>query len=77
MSTSAEDYRAKAEDALTQLAAATSESERTRLKRAHGCFLRLANHGAEAAARAAMRAPPKIRPEKAPPAPRPQPSYFK
>jgi hypothetical protein len=60
----AEDYQAKAADTLVQLAAATSEAERTRLKRAHGAYLRLASHGAEAAARAAVRPPPKIAPEK-------------
>jgi hypothetical protein len=60
----AEDYQAKAEETLVQLAAATSEAERTRLKRAHGAYLRLASHGAEAAARAAIRPPPRIAPEK-------------
>jgi hypothetical protein len=60
----AEDYQAKAADALVQLGEAKSEGERTRLKRAHGVYLRLATHGAEAAARAAMRPPPKIAPEK-------------
>ena len=63
MSTS-EDYLAKAEETLAQLAAATSESERTRLRRAHGAYLKLASHGAEAAERAAMRPPPRIVPEK-------------
>lgn len=72
-----EDYEAKAADALAQLETATSEPERQRLKRAHGCFLKLASHGEEAAARAAMRAPPRIRPEKAPPPPAPSASYFK
>ena len=60
----AEDYQAKAAEALVQLAEATSEAERTRLKRAHGAYLRLASHGAEAAARAAVRPPPRIAPEK-------------
>jgi len=60
----AEDYRAKAADALVQLGEATSEGERNRLKRAHGVYLKLASHGAEAAARAALRPPPKIMPEK-------------
>ena len=60
----AEDYQAKAADALVQLGAATSEAERTRLKRAHGVYLRLASHGAEAAVRAAMRPPARIAPEK-------------
>lgn len=77
MAMTAEEYRAKAAEALTQLAEAKSEAERTRLKRAHGCFLKLASHGEEAATRAAMRAPPRIKPEKPAPAPRPQPSYFK
>jgi hypothetical protein len=63
MSTS-EDYQAKAEETLAQLAAATSESERTRLRRAHGAYLKLVSHGAEAAERAAMRPPPRIVPEK-------------
>lgn len=63
MSTS-EDYLAKAEEALAQLAAATSESERTRLRRAHGAYMKLVSHGAEAAERAAMRPPPRIIPEK-------------
>jgi len=74
--TTAEDYQAKADEALAQLALATSEAERTRLKRAHGCFLKLASHGAEAAARARVR-PERIRPEKAPPAPPRAASYFK
>lgn len=72
-----EDYQAKAADALVQLAAATSESERQRLKRAHGVYLKLATHHAEAAERAAMKPPPKIKPEKpATPGPRPNASYF-
>ncbi len=61
---SSEDYQAKAADALVQLGEAKSEGERTRLKRAHGVYLRLASHGAEAAARAAMRPPARIEPEK-------------
>lgn len=72
-----EDYEAKAAEALAQLETTTSEPERQRLKRAHGCFLKLASHGEEAAARAAMRAPPRIRPEKTPPPPAPSASYFK
>ena len=76
MTTTAEDYRAKADEALAQLAVATSDAERTRLKRAHGCFLKLATHGAEAAARAQVR-PERIRPEKAPPAAPRAASYFK
>ncbi|HYD36533.1 MAG TPA: hypothetical protein VEA60_02900 [Allosphingosinicella sp.] len=72
-----EDYQAKADEALAQLAEATSEAERQRLRRAHGAYLKLASHGAEAAARAAMRPPPKPRPEKQAPPPRPGASYFK
>jgi hypothetical protein len=77
MTVTPEEYQAKAAEALVQLADAKSESERMRLKRAHGCFLKLASHGAEAAARAAMRPAPKIKPEKAAPAARPGASYFK
>lgn len=78
MSGTREDYEAKAADALAQLETATSEGERQRLKRAYGCFQKLASHGEEAAARAAMRAPPRIKAEKpaTAPAPRTQ-SYFK
>ena len=77
MTMTPEDYQAKAADALVQLAAATSEGERHRLKRAHGVYLRLANHEAEAAVRAAMKPAPRIKPEKpATPAPRPNASYF-
>lgn len=63
MSTS-EDYAAKAADALVQLGDAQSEAERTRLKRAHGAYLRLSKHGAEAAERAAAGPPPKLKAEK-------------
>ena len=73
----AEEYQAKADEALTQLGEAKSEPERLRLRRAHGAYLKLASHGAEAAARAAMRAPPKPRPEKQAPQARPGASYFK
>ena len=59
-----EEYQAKAAETLVQLGEATSEAERTRLKRAHGAYLKLATHGAEAAERAAMKPAPKIRPEK-------------
>jgi len=59
-----EEYQAKAEEALEQLAAATSEAERVRLRRAHGAYLKLASHGAEAAERATMRPAPRIVPEK-------------
>ena len=77
MAMTPEDYQAKAADTLVALAAATSEGERQRLKRAHGVYLKLASHHAEAAERAAMKPPPKIRPEKpAPDRPRPNASYF-
>lgn len=72
-----EDYEAKAAEALVQLGEAKSEAERSRLRRAHGCFLKLASHGDEAAARAAMRAPARIKPEKQPPAAPRGASYFK
>ena len=64
MTTTPEEYQAKAADTLVQLEAATSESERVRLRRAHGAYLKLATHGAEAAERAAMRPAPRIIPEK-------------
>jgi hypothetical protein len=73
----AEEYQAKADEALVQLGEATNEAERQRLRRAHGAYLKLASHGAEAAARAERRAPPKPRPEKQAPAARPGQSYFK
>ena len=80
MSTTPEDYQAKAEEALVQLKDAKSESERQRLRRAHGAYLKLATHGAEAAERASRRSEPRIRPEKQPissgASPRMQ-SYFK
>ena len=69
MTTTPEEYQAKADAALAQLAEAKTDAERLRLKRAHGAYVKLATHGAEAAERAAMRAPPKIRPEKPPAAP--------
>ena len=72
-----EDYEAKAAEALAQLETTTNEAERQRLKRAHGCFLKLASHGEEAAARAAMRPPGRIAPEKPAPAPVRTTSYFK
>ncbi len=71
-----EDYEAKAAETLVQLGEGKSDAERSRLRRAHGCFLKLASHGEEAAARAAMRAPPKPKPENHPPPPRAA-SYFK
>lgn len=77
MTTTAEEYQAKAAETLVQLKAATSEAERARLRRAHGVYKKLSTHGAEAAARAEMKPEPRIRPEKqplAPPAPR---NYFK
>ena len=64
--TSAEEYLAKAEEALAQLREAKTQGERTRLQRAHGAYLKLASHGAEAAARAAARPPRRILPEKQP-----------
>ena len=73
MSTS-EDYQAKAAETLVQLGEAKTEAERTRLRRAHGVYLKLSTHGAEAAERAAMKAPPKIKPEKQP-IPTPGPSF--
>ena len=69
MTTTPEEYLAKAADAEAQLADAKTDAERTRLRRAHGVYLKLATHGAEAAERAAMRPAPKIRPEKQPPEP--------
>lgn len=73
-----EDYTAKAADALAQLGEAKSESERTRLRRAHGAYLRLSRHGAEAAERAAAGPGPKIKPEKPAAASHPAPvtRYF-
>lgn len=59
-----QEYLDRAEEALVELAAAKSEAERTRLKRAHGVYLRLSTHEAEAAARAAMSPAPRIVPEK-------------
>lgn len=72
-----EEYQAKADEALAQLGEAKSEAERQRLRRAHGAYLKLASPGAEAAARAAMRPPPKPRAEKQAPPARPGASYFK
>lgn len=60
----AEDYQAKAAEALVQLGEAKSEAERTRLRRAHGVYLKLSTHGAEAAERAAAKPPKRIVPEK-------------
>jgi hypothetical protein len=74
----AEDYSEKATAALVQLAAATSEAERVRLRRAHGAYMMLSRHGAEAAERAALSKAPKIKPEKptAAAAARDAPRYF-
>jgi hypothetical protein len=58
------DYLAQAAETLVQLKAATNEGERARLRRAHGVYLKLSTHGAEAAERAAMAPPPRIRPER-------------
>ena len=66
MSTTPEEYLAKAADALVQLKDAKSESERHRLKRMHGTYMKLSTHAEEAAARAAMRPAPRIIPEKQP-----------
>ena len=64
MPTTPEEYLAKAAEAEAQLAEAKTDAERTRLKRAHGAYLKLATHGAEAADRAAMKRPARIVPEK-------------
>ena len=66
MATTSQEYLAKAEKTLEQLAAATSESERQRLRRAHGAYMKLATHGAEAAERAARGPAPRIIAEKQP-----------
>ena len=59
-----QEYRDRAEAALVELATAKTESERTRLRRAHGAYLRLSTHEAEAAARAAIGPAPRIVPER-------------
>jgi hypothetical protein len=59
-----QDYLDRAEAALAELAEAKTEAERTRLKRAHGVYLKLSTHEAEGAARAAMAPAPRIVPEK-------------
>ncbi len=61
---SSEDYQAKADEALKAIEAATSEAERSRLRRSHGVYMKLASHGAEAAERAAAKPPKRIVPEK-------------
>jgi len=58
------EYLAKAEATLAELAEAKSDAERTRLRRAHGVYLRLSTHEAEKAERAVMAPPPRIVPEK-------------
>jgi hypothetical protein len=73
----AEEYKAKAAETMVQLGEATNEAERVRLRRAHGAYLKLATHGAEAAERAAMKPLPKIRPETPAPPPKAMQSYFK
>ncbi len=73
MTTEAE-YRAMAADALAKLPDAKSDAERMQLKRASGAYLKLATHGAEAAARAAAPKPRKIIPEKPPAGPSTQSS---
>jgi hypothetical protein len=60
----AEDYQAKAAEVLAQLADAKTEAERARLRRSHSVYMRLSTHGAEAAARAALKPPGRIKPEK-------------
>jgi hypothetical protein len=65
MSSSA-DYQAKADEALAQLADATTEAERARLRRSHSAYVKLAGHEKEAADRAAARPPKRIVPEKRP-----------
>ena len=59
-----QEYRDRAAATLVELATATSEAERTRLKRAHGVYLRLSTHEAEGEARAAMGPAPRILPER-------------
>ena len=66
-----EDYQAKAAETLVQLEAATNEAERVRLRRAHGVYLKLSTHGAEAAARAEMRPAPGSSPKSRARPPRP------
>lgn len=63
---STKEYQAKAKETLAQIAEATSEGERARLRRTYGVYRRLAAHEGEAAERAAMRPAPRIKPEKPP-----------
>ena len=60
----AEDYKAKAKAVLVQLGEAKTEAERSRLRRSHSVYVKLSTHGEEAAARAALKPPPRIKPEK-------------
>lgn len=60
----ADDYSEKAATALVELAAATNEGDRVRLRRAHGAYMMLSRHGAEAAERAAIAPARKIKAEK-------------
>lgn len=53
----AEDYKAKADDALAQLGEAKNEADRNRLRRARGVYLKLAANVGESAARVAARVP--------------------
>ena len=73
---SSEDYQAKADETLKQLETATSDAERSRLRRSHGVYMKLASHGAEAAERAAAKPPKRIVPEK-PAAPKPAGPSFR
>ena len=60
----AQDYKAKAAEALAQLAEAKTEAERNRLRRAHGVYLKLSANVGEAAARVAARPAPATKPHK-------------
>jgi LDH2 family malate/lactate/ureidoglycolate dehydrogenase len=72
------DYLEKAAEALVQLAEATTEAERVRLRRSHGAYIQLSKHAAQAAERAAISPAPKIKAEKptAAAAARDAPRYF-
>jgi hypothetical protein len=56
----AEDFLAQADAATAQLAEATTEAERMRLRRASGVYRRLAANVGERAEREGARAPAKI-----------------
>lgn len=75
MSSTPEEYAAKAASALEELSKATNETDRKRLRTAHAAYLRLSTHQAEGAARAAVRPKPAIKPEK-PKQPAAAPRYF-